>query len=185
MKKVLIITIGVLMVVGIYAQPPGGGGMGPGGGGPGGPPPGGGMPNRSSSSENNLVLERFPEIPDLTLKQREKMGNILTKEHKDIEKQIEKKHDVEKGFAPNLSENDFKKQKQKIDEIDGKIRDIRSKSNNKIKKELSEDQYIAFLEKREEFRFRRPPQQQGMRPRQNDDDNDDRPPLPPQDDDFF
>jgi hypothetical protein len=185
MKKILMIAIGFLMTIGIYAQPPGGGGGGSGGRGPGGPPPGGGMQNRPSSSEDKLILEHFPEIPDLTLKQREKVGTVLSKEQKEIGKQMTKKHDIEKEINPDLSEKDMKKKMQKIEKIDKKIQDIRTKSNDKIKNELSEEQYQVFMEKRKDFRFRRYQQRPGMPPGHNNNFDDERPQDPPQDDDFF
>ncbi len=182
MKKILIITAGILITIGMYAQPPGGGSFG--GRGPGGPPPGGEMPNYFSPPEDKIILEHFPEIPNLALKQREKVGDILFSEHKDIEKQIEKKHKIERSIHPNLSSKDMEKKRENIRKIDNKIQNIRDKSNNKVKKELSEDQYLVFLEKRKEFKFRRQPQQKKMFPG-NSGNNNEQPPFPPQSDDFF
>lgn len=180
MKKVLFITCSVLLTVGIYAQPPGGMG-GRGSGGQRGGPPRGEMPNRPASSEDKLILEHFPEIPDLTLEQREKVGSILSKEREDIEKQFKKKRTIEKEITPDISDKDLKKKQQKLEKIDKKVQDIREKSNKKIKRELSEEQYRVFIEKREEFKFRRHrPQFQGTPPVRNNDTNDERPPFPPQ-----
>lgn len=178
MKKILIIAIGILTTIGIYAQPPGGSG----GRGPGGPPPGGRMSNQSSSLQERLILEHFPEIPDLTLEQREKVGIVLSKEHKDIEKQLKKKHELKKDFTPETSEKALNKLKEKTEKIDKKIQDIRNKSNEKIRKDLSEEQYSVFLEKRENFKFGRHRQRQNTPPPQNtDNDRDYHLSFPPED----
>ena len=159
MKRVFIIVSIILTVANLCAQPPGGGR-----GTPGGPPPGGGgreMGNRPNTSSEELVLEHFPEIPDLTLKQREKIGTVLVDERKDIQKQLEKKLEIEKNRKPDASEKDLEKQHEKIAKIDQKIQDIKSKADKKVKKLLSDEQYLVLIEKRGEFKFK----QQNQRPR--------------------
>lgn len=169
MKKITIIIFSIFTMVSLYAQPPGGGG---GGRGMGGPPPGG-MRQPSNFSSNKPILDHFPEIPDLTLKQREKVGTILTNEREDIQSQLEKRREIEMKLKPDTSDKEREKQKKNIDKIDKKIRDIKEKSDKKIKKELSDTQYQVFIEKREEFRFK----EQHQRPQPRDMDGS-RPPFP-------
>lgn len=150
MKKFLVITLVLFTGIGLYAQPPRGEGGG-GGRRPGGPPPGD-MRQQRPGGEDKIILEFFPEIPDLTLQQREKVGTILTSERKDIRKQTEKK--MELGRLDTMSEQDREKNKKKLDKIDKKISEITEKSNKKIGKVLNDNQYHVFLEKREDFKFR-------------------------------
>lgn len=126
----------------------------------GGPPPNRQMGQRppqrpDNMSSDQLVLEKFPEIPNITLEQRQKIGSILTDEHKNITKQFEKKRDIEiKSSKSNMTPNEFEKQRKKLDKIDKKISDIQTKSNKKVRKILSDEQYKAFIEKRNSFKFK-------------------------------
>lgn len=184
MKKFLIITFITLTAIGLHAQPGGGGGRG---GRPGGPPRGERTGQRPPSfSEEKVILEHFPEIPDLTLEQREKVGTILTKEMKEIGKQMDKKRDIERSihYGKEISEKDKEKSCEKSDKIDKELSEITEKSNKKIEKILSGEQYIAFLEKRNDFKFKR----QGGRPHFRDgvqpEGNMKRPQLPPDNEGF-
>lgn len=164
MKKIMIFAITTLSIIVLNAQPPQGG---MGGGRPDGPPRGGQMGQRPSSNiEEKLILEVFPEIPNLTLEQREKVGSIITKEMKDVSKQLDKKRQLMPKRDEVISEQDMEKQRQKIEKVDKKIADVKEKSNKKIKKELTDEQYQIFLEKREEFKFK----QHRERPRMGNDE---------------
>lgn len=147
MKKFFVTTFLILFAVSFYAQPPQGGRRG---GRPEGAPPGG-MRQSFSEGETKPILEEFPTIPNLTLEQREKVGSILTKEQQDITKQIKKKREFEQDRIEYSTERNIEKDLQKID---GKITEIKDKSNKKIKKVLSDEQYSVFLDKRDMFKFR-------------------------------
>ncbi len=136
----------MLISISMTAQPPQGGG-------PGGFSGGDRMGQSSMrSNEKILVLANFPEIPEITLKQREKMGTILTKEQKDIDKQVAKRKKIE-AKSKDADEKDLLKNEKKIAEIDKKIAEIKEKSNTKIAKELSNEQFEVFTAKRDEVRF--------------------------------
>jgi len=174
MKRFLVIISVIFISMGIYAQPPGGGERGRGG-----RPPGDRMGQRPSfSNEDKPILEHFPEIPDLTLQQREKVGTILTNERKDINKQMEKRRDIDKKRNPKVTEKELDKQRKEIDKIDKKIQDIKSKSDKKIKKVLSDDQYLVFIEKREEFKFKQRQQRPPRNKERRMDENHSPPPFP-------
>jgi len=172
MKKLLSITLflAFLGITNILAQPPGGGGRGERGGGPQGGPSMG-MRDRGSSEDEKIILEHFPEIPDLTLEQREKVGTILTGERKDIGKEMQNKHKIEMELRQNeeMSEKEINKNKEKIEKADKKINEIKEKSDKKIKKVLSDEQYIVFKEKREEFKFKSQRQRPNRQMRDGDD----------------
>lgn len=152
MKKIVLGILLGLFAVNMSAQPP----QGMGGGRPDGPPPGGrGGDQFNSRTEEKITLEVFPDIPNLTLKQREKVGSILTKEAKDIRSQMDKKRELDiESRNTDLSEKDIEKHHKKINKIDEKINDIRGKSDKKIRKELSAEQYSIFTKKRSEFKFK-------------------------------
>lgn len=147
MKKFLVTTFLILLAVNFHAQPPQGG---RGGGRPDGPPSGG-MRQSFSEAETKPILEEFPSIPNLTLEQREKVGSILTKEQQDVAKQMDKKREIELNRIEDPTDKNIEKDIQKID---AKIVAIKEKSNKKIKKDLSDEQYAVFLEKREMFKFK-------------------------------
>lgn len=136
----------MLISISMTAQPPQGGGSGG--------FQGGDRMRQSSmrSSEKILVLANFPEIPEITLKQREKVGTILTKEKKDIDKQLAKKKKIEEK-SKDADEKDLLKNEKKTAEIDKKIEGIKEQSNIKIAKEFTKEQFDIFVEKRDEVRF--------------------------------
>ena len=153
MKKLFFIVCFSLSIVCTFGQSFGGGGN------PGGPPPNGEKgqrpPQSNSSNKEQLILEKFPDIPNITLTQREKIGSILTDEHKNISKQLDKKREIEmKSSQSELNQKDLDKQKKNLDKIDKKIDDIQTKSNKKAKKILSDEQYMVFIEKRKSFKFK-------------------------------
>ena len=152
MKKFLIASILILAGLNLSAQPPQGG-RGGGEGRPNRPP----MGQKPGQSEDKMWLSNFPDIPDLTLKQREKLGSTLTKEMKDVSKQMQKKHelDIEINNNLDLSKKDVDKNQKKIVKIDKKIEKIKEKSDKKVRSILSTEQYLVFVEKKGEFKFRR------------------------------
>lgn len=176
MKKLLVFAIAALAMVGLEAQPPQGGmGGGMGGGRPDGPPRGEMRQRPSTSIEETLTLEVFPEIPDLTLKQREKVGTIITKEMKDVSKQMRKKRELMFDKKEPLTEKELSKNKEKSEKIDKKIAEIKEKSNKKIQKELTDEQYKVFIEKRNDFKFK---QQRRGGPRMGGGERGERPSRP-------
>jgi len=116
-----------------------------------------------SDDKDKIILEHFPDIPGLTLQQREKIGSLLTKEREDIENQMNKKRDLEIDLKKkeNPTDKEIKKNREKADKIDKKILDIREKTNKKAEKVLSKDQYLVFIDKRQDFKFK---QQRSGRP---------------------
>ena len=161
MKKFIIVLAMVFTGLGLSAQPPQGGrGGGPGGG----RPP---MSQDDDFSERKIWLENFPEIPELTLQQREKVGSILTDEQKEINKQFDKKRSLQEGNKEHadLSEKEKEKIHKEMLKIDEKISTTKIKSDNKVKKILSDNQYKVYLEKRNEFRFKREEPQKNSFPK--------------------
>jgi hypothetical protein len=156
MNKWYFILYLVFTGVCLQAQPPQGGrGMGRGGNRQGSPQ---GMANRGGmSGQEQLRLDSFPSIPDITLEQRADIGIILAKEQKDIAKHIRKKQEcIEKDRqSPNQSEKESEKIRKEIAKTDENIRKRIEKSNKKIRKILSDEQYLVFLEKRNQFKFSR------------------------------
>jgi hypothetical protein len=104
-----------------------------------------------------LRLDSFPEIPDITLEQRADVGFILVKERQDVLKQVRKKRELmEKDKqSPDRSEKEKAKTQKNLAEVDGKIQKQIEKSNEKIRKILTDKQYQVFLEKRNDFKFNR------------------------------
>lgn len=179
MKRNLLILTILLCGICVYAQPPRGQG-----GGPGMPPPRGDMRNHSGSNDN-LQLERFPEIPNLTLKQREQVGSVLTKEQKTIINQMDKMHDLEHNKSQNPSVKEIEKYNRSKAKIDKKIKDTKDKSDSKIKRILTEDQYEIYLEKRKEFKFKESGKHRPMKhDRSNDQDSNSYRPTFPEDGQF-
>ncbi|MDR2707103.1 MAG: hypothetical protein LBC02_15125 [Planctomycetaceae bacterium] len=152
----------------LSAQPPQGG-RGMGGGNRQGPPPGRDQRGEAGNEAEALRLDSFPPIPEITFEQRMNVGNILMKEQKDIVKWHQKKRELlEKDRqSPGRNEKDRAKTQKALAKIDTKIDKRIEKSNKKIRKILSEEQYRIFLEKRNDFRFRRVPPA-GFRPPEGD-----------------
>ena len=155
MKHLIIILLAAFSVAGAYAQMlQGGGGFGGRGGGQRGVPPPGDRDFNRQKAEETLILEFFPEIPNITSEQRMEVGNIMGDEQKRIrELEFQKRELMEKKRAENSDEKKIEKNRKKIAKIDGKIKKQLEKSNKKIKKKLSDEQHQVFLEKRSEFRF--------------------------------
>lgn len=152
MKRKILASLLFLFCIVAMAQPPQGGGRGGMGGGR--PPMG---QDRPSGVNEKVWLEEFPDIPNLALEQREKVGDLISKEYKNINKQMQKKHELMHKVSPSdgsASSKDLEKNRKKIDKIDSEIEKIKNKTNTQAKKVLDEEQYIVFLEKRSEFRFK-------------------------------
>jgi len=176
MKRIFFTLSALLIICGcIYAQPPQGGRGGNRGGRPGGPPPRGQHDNRTNKGE--VWLENMPQIPNITLEQREKLSSILKKEHDEIKTELAKKRKIQMTFEKDkkLSQKQIDKNLKEMDKIDDKIHKIKDKSNKKVKNILKEDgQYEAFISKRDEIKFR---EHKGMqRPPRDSDGNRPSPP---------
>lgn len=174
MKRLFFVLALVATITGVYAQPPGG--RRPNGGPRGERPPMGGMRDQDNG-QNKMWIEKFPDIPDLTLEQRRKLGEVLSDEQKSVEKQLENKRSYQAELDANdLSEKEIQKLTKKIGKANESIAKQKEKSDKKIKKILSDSQYKVFSEKRDEFKFnklRRPHQRPDneRRPQRPDDDN--------------
>jgi hypothetical protein len=170
MRKIFILLTAAALGANVYAQGGFGGGRfgGPGGGGQrgGSPPEGRGNFNPDKIKETP-ALDSFPEIPNLTLEQRMDIGNILTDEHKAVRKLESQKHELfrKERETAEPDQTAMEKNRKKIAKIDGKIQKRIDKSNKKVAKKLSAEQYRVFLEKRQDFRFGngRPPMTPGER----------------------
>jgi hypothetical protein len=79
-------------------------------------------------------------------------------------KQMDKRRKIEEQIVESPTE----KQQQKLHKIDLKLQSIKEKTNKKVAKVLSAEQFQVFLKKRTEFRFRpqggQPPRGDGQRP---------------------
>lgn len=152
MRKIIITVLSFLVIFTLYAQPPQGGRRGGGEKRSHRPPM-----DRSSQSGEKLWLSNFPEIPDLTLEQREKLGSALSKEIEGINKEMKKKEELinENNNDLDISDSDIEKNNKKIKQIDEKINKTKDKTNKKVQSFLSVEQYQIFIEKRDEFKFRK------------------------------
>ena len=89
-------------------------------------------------------IKTLPEIPGISLYQRLKLGNALCS-YKEKEQSLLMKRYKITGDAPEdvLSAKDAKK----VAKIDADLAKQRSKSQNKIRSILTQQQYDVFLEK--------------------------------------
>ncbi|MDH6354446.1 Spy/CpxP family protein refolding chaperone [Dysgonomonas sp. PH5-45] len=167
MKNIVtVVTLGAIGLSLSAQQPPMGGDFGRRGAGNGRPP----MERMQSDVDENFAITHMPDIPDLTLSQREKLGKALSEEHKKIMELMGQKRDLiplpAHGEEPDQKETE--KLRKKIDKIDSKIEKTKEKADKKYKKILSAEQYSVFLEQKEKIEFRRHeprPMRPGMPPR--------------------
>lgn len=162
MKKIMIVAALVVAFTSLSAQPPqGGGGRGEGQG-----PRGGGRPmmNRDRGAESGnmegIGITKLPEIPELTDKQREKLIDNLTKEHKDIAKLMSEKHElkIKMDNMSGMDEKEKDKSLSKMRKVDEKIEKSKDKYEKKYRSVLNEEQYLVFQEKKKDVEFRKPQQ---------------------------
>lgn len=107
MKKSILAITFILICSGLAAQPPmgGGGGGRPQGGPGGGRPP---MMNKQGQNQDSFMIMGIPEIPDLTLEQREKLGKEITNERKDISKLMQEKQELKiDSENPGMADDDM------------------------------------------------------------------------------
>lgn len=164
MKKVILSITFTLACIALAAQPP----MGGRGGRPQGVPGGGRPPmHQDRNKEQGAMITGLSEIPDLTLKQREKLSKEITNERKDISKLAQKKEELRiDSENPGLSEKDRQKLIAKIAETDEDIRKKEEKYDKKYRSILSTEQYQAFSEKKKNIQFmkhRQPGDRDGRR----------------------
>jgi hypothetical protein len=208
MKKILIATAITAINLSIYAQAP----MGGGDFGGSRPPMGNFNPMDDEDDEATEVL-KFPEIPGLTDKQREKVINQVVKEHDAVAKLEQEKRALlvksraigpgQKGEGPNGGqgrqfgrpddsiqgnrppalrpknpsngdENNEQRPnrpqmqgqpeplvlpdatKKKLAKIDKKLEKAHTDADKKYRAVLSQEQYLAFKEKKKEIQFNSP-----------------------------
>ncbi|EGK03264.1 hypothetical protein [Dysgonomonas gadei] len=187
MKKSILAITFILICSGLAAQPPmgGGGGGRPQGGPGGGRPP---MMNKQGQNQDSFMIMGIPEIPDLTLEQREKLGKEITNERKDISKLMQEKQELKiDSENPGMAEKDRQKLFGKMAKIDEKIKKKEEKYDKKYRSILSDEQYNIFSANKKNIEFRgqgipnRGNRQQP--PAQRPDDNGGRPDMA--DDDMF
>ncbi|MDH6308749.1 Spy/CpxP family protein refolding chaperone [Dysgonomonas sp. PFB1-18] len=152
----------------LSAQPPmgmGGGGRPPGGKGGGRPP----MMHGMGQDMNEPMIMGLPEIPDLTLEQREKLSKAVTDERKDISKLLKEKQDMKRESEnPGLAGKDLQKLLEKMDKTDEKIKKKEEKYDKKYRSILSDDQYNIFSVNKKDIRFRSERKPDGKRPERGD-----------------
>jgi hypothetical protein len=158
MKKMYLALCVLFTGTSLCAQPPQGGRGGQGGFGGNGRQQQGMPPGRETnqSSERKFTLETFPEIPELTLEQRMEIGLILGNERKDVETLMRKKRELmaEEQKSTDRDAKKIEKNNKEQIKIDKAIQKRIAKSNKKVKKKLSAEQYAVFLEQRDNFKFR-------------------------------
>lgn len=147
LATVILLSIGISLA----AQPPiGGGGSRPQGG------PGRGRPPMQSMNQqnDNFIITNIPDIPNLTLDQREKLSKEISNEKRDISKLMaERMKQDREAQNPGLASKDRVKMIEKVEKIDAKISKQEEKYDKKYRKILSDDQYLFFKEKKNEIRF--------------------------------
>lgn len=178
MKRMIFAIATTIASLSIYAQEPmGGGGFG------GGRPPMGNYDGMDEQEATEVV--KFPEIPQLTEKQKDKVISVVIKEHDDVAKLEDQKRTVfmknakfdHKGqeMQPNKEGNaqdqrqrsdEHKMKKEppvlsskdqaKVDKIQKKEGNVHQKADKKFKSILSKDQYAVFQEKKSEIKFNTP-----------------------------
>lgn len=149
MKKLFLLIIFVILTIGIYAQPP----MGSGGQGMRRPP----MDNGGNTTQSDeIIIMEFPEIQDLTLKQREKLSSAIVTEkkktHQLMMKQMFLNIEAERGKKSKTF--DQRKNDQKIQKINKEIEKERVKADKKYRSILTSDQYNEFVAKRGDIKFK-------------------------------
>lgn len=155
MKKILF-AIFTIISINSLAQSPMGGGMGgnrpPMGGGRGeGRPP---MQQRSGNQDDFMIMG-MPDIPALTLEQREKLSKTISDERKDISKLMKEKNDYKReSDNPGIAGKERRKLLEKVDKTDEKIKKKEEKYDKQYRKILSEEQYNIFSEKKKDIEFR-------------------------------
>ncbi|MFV0535777.1 MAG: hypothetical protein ACK5M3_00215 [Dysgonomonas sp.] len=179
MKKILLTTSFILICISMTAQMPMGGGGRPQGGRPGGgerPP----MQNgNSNSGGQDFILMSMPDIPGLTLEQREKLSKAISDERKDMSKLMDEKQELRmKSDNPGLAEKKRQKLMEKMIKADNKIKKNEEKYDKKFRSILTEEQYQFFMKKKKDIEFKGfgKPNNQQRPPRRPD--NGERPDMP-------
>lgn len=186
MKKVILVAIFILIYTNIYAQPSMGGGN------RGGRPQGGPKGERplmqnDRQNQDGFMIMGLPDIPNLTLEQREKLSKEITNERKDISKLMQEKQTLKTDTQnPGMAEKERQKLFEKMAKIDDKIQQKEEKYKKKYRSILSEEQYNTFIESKKDIQFRgqnrndRKPDREGMKqPSQmRPDDNSEHPDMP-------
>ena len=184
MKKILLATSFFLICISVAAQMSMGGGGRPQGG------PGGGRPPMQRGNMNaegqDFMLMSMPDIPGLSLEQREKLSKAISDERKDMSKLMDEKRELKmKSDEPGLSEKKRQKLMDKMMKADNKMKKNEEKYDKKYRTILTQEQYQVFIDKKKEIEFKgfgkpngqqRPPRRpdNGERP----DNNGERPDMP-------
>lgn len=179
MKKIVMLAMLLLAYISMSAQPPQGGRGGRPPGGEGGRPP---MGNQMSGDNKPWVM-KLPEISDLTLDQRTKLVDALSKEQADISKLTGERQalKIQIDNNPNLTPKEKDKIIKKVDKVNEKIRKAKVKYDKKYHSILSDEQYKQFEIGRKDIKFGNPPRSGGVGiPRgENSESRPDRDQMPP------
>ncbi|HML66164.1 MAG TPA: hypothetical protein PKC55_15140 [Dysgonomonas sp.] len=159
MKKILL-TVTLIIACGSLAAQGSMGGMG------GGRPPGGGKGrgeghapmHQGNSRDESFFIMGIPDIPNLTLEQREKLSKTISDERKDIFKLMQEKQELKmRSENPGIANKERLKLTEKISKTDEKIKTKQEKYDQKYKSILTTEQYHIFAEKKQSVEFREPP----------------------------
>ena len=162
MKTFFIWMIASLCVcMNLSAQGRGGGGgrggAGGGGGnlrgGPGGPPP----TATVSRDYEQVQIADFPEISGLDVDKKLKLFSIIKNERKNILKLTDQKQELQILNERSTKPKDIEKNNKNIAKLDEKINKENLNTDKKIKSTLTNDQYKAFVEKKDQIKFNDPP----------------------------
>lgn len=159
MKKILL-TVTLIIACGSLAAQGSMGGMG------GGRPPEGGKGrgeghapmHQGNSRDESFFIMGIPDIPNLTLEQREKLSKTISDERKDIFKLMQEKQELKmRSENPGIANKERLKLTEKISKTDEKIKTKQEKYDKKYKSILTAEQYHIFAEKKQSVEFREPP----------------------------
>lgn len=166
MKNIISGTVILFMSLHLSAQPPAGGKGRPPHRGNGDRP----MLTQTDRQQDDMIMG-LPDIPDLTLSQREKLSKEISKERKDISKLMKQRQQIHiDAQNPGMAEKERVKLHEKIIGIDEKIEKKKQKYNKKYRSILTDEQYRIFEVNKSKIEFRGRPH--GKIPNGN------RPPFP-------
>jgi len=133
----------------------GAGGRGGGnfGGGPGGPPP----TATVSRDYEQVQIADFPEISGMDVDKKLKLFSIVKTERKNILKLMDQKQELQILNERSNKPKDIEKNNKNIAKLDEKIKKENLNTDKKIKSTLTNDQYKAFVEKKDQIKFNDPP----------------------------
>jgi len=112
-----------------------------------------------SRDYDQVQIADFPEIAGLNVDQKLKLFSIVKDEHKNILMLTDQKRVLQGNInrTDSTKQKEIDKYKKSMAKLDDKIKDVSLKADKKIKSLLPEEQYKAFMEKKEQIKFEDPP----------------------------